>query len=382
MILSAAIVLIGLLLGVTATQVWDLRLTGVIVVPLFALYTLYNVLSLPVLVISVAVAYWCLTVVSERTLLYGRRLLYTAMLCGALINFAIVGLLSVLTPFAYSVEMYAVGSILPGIAAYNLHRLEFERLVDDIVGSVSAYVALVAVGVAFVSERMAARIGTGSTMLFSSGSDVAQLRGVAVQDGGLGMTLDPVIAVSVLFLGLLVSMVIETTWNVRLFGIIALPLLALFTAISPAMLGLYAACLLTTYALLRPIHRQTLVYGRVLLSIALAIAVLMMVPIAMMVALPGQYLLFVALLAGLGAYNIHRLSSIELRRSTSLSTAVFGVFVLLVSALGSPPAVPGGAVTVGLLAAAGIVPGAVTAVRLEKRRKRDSESSSVYSGAV
>ncbi len=52
----------------------------------------------------------------------------------------------------------------------------------------------------------------------------------------------------------------------RLYGIIALPLLALFVVAKPSVFLLYAAFLLATYAIIQFIHRRTLVYGRVLVS--------------------------------------------------------------------------------------------------------------------
>ncbi len=82
------------------------------------------------LVVSVAAAYWCLTVVSERTLLYGRRLLYTAILFGAVIPCIAVAVLASFGYYTSSIEVYAIGSILPGVAAYNAHR-RGERLVEE-----------------------------------------------------------------------------------------------------------------------------------------------------------------------------------------------------------------------------------------------------------
>ncbi|MDQ2072400.1 poly-gamma-glutamate biosynthesis protein PgsC/CapC [Haloarcula sp. H-GB4] len=382
MILSGLLVITGLTLGVTATQLWDLRLSGVIVVPLFALYTLYDVSSLPVLVVSVAAAYWCLTVVSERTLLYGRRLLYTAILFGAVIPCIAVAVLASFGYYTNSIEVYAIGSILPGVAAYNLHRLEFERLVDDIVATVAAYIGLLILGSALVSETTLALLGTDATLLFSPASDVAQLRNVAVAGGSFEMVHGPIVGLSVLFLGLLVSLFVETVWNVRLYGIIALPLLALFVVARPSVLLLYAAFLLATYAIIQFIHRRTLVYGRVLLSMAAVTAVLLSVPAEMLTALPGNYLLFTALIAGIGAYNIHRLSVTELRQSTRLSAAILGVFVLLVSALTAPPPVPGGVGTVALMAGIVLIPGGLTAARLEQQRRLDKRWRPVKRDAV
>lgn len=373
MILSAVLVVFGLLLGITATQLWDLRLSGVIVVPLFAIYTLYDLAALPVLVVSVAVAYGGLALLTERTLLYGRQLLYAAIAFGALVPLALIGVARALGLATYSIEMYALGSILPGIAAYNMYKVDRERLLDDVVASVSAYVALVVIGVAFVSQTTASWLGEWSPVLFSPGADVAQFRDVAITGGELGTVHEPVVGIGVVFAGLAVAMLIETVWNVRLAGIIALPLLALFVVVHPLVLVFYVGCVGATYALIQLIHQQTLVYGRVLLSLAVAIAVVLSIPVAMTTGVPGHHLLFVALLSGVGAYNVHRLSGTELRQSVCLSTAVLSGFVLLVSVLSGPPPIPGGGAVLLLVTGIAAVPGLLTATRLEHRRRRDRD---------
>lgn len=373
MILSALLILLGLLLGITATQLWDLRLSGVIVVPLFAIYTLYDIASLPVLLGSVVIAYWGLTVVTERTLLFGRQLLYVGILFGALVPFGIIVVTRTFGVFAYSLEMYALGSILPGIAAYNMHRVDRERLIDDIVASVSAYLGLIAIGVAFVSQTTAVWLGDWSPVLFSSGADVAQYRDATISVSEFGAVHDPVVGSGAVLLGLLVAMAVETGWRLRLFGIIALPLLALFFVADPLTLPFYVGCLGATALCLRVLHQQTLLYGRVLLSLSVVIAVLLALPVAMTIAVPGHYLLFVALLAGIGAYNVHRLARVELKRSIALSVMVLSGFVLLVTAASGSPFDPQG--TMWLVAAAILcsVPGAVVAVRLERQRQRDEK---------
>ena len=372
MILSAVLVVFGLMLGITATQLWDLRLSGVIVVPLFAVYTLYDLAALPVLVLSVAIAYAGLAVITERTLLYGRQLLYVAIFFGALVPLALIAVTRALGVVTYSIEMYALGSILPGIAAYNMYKVDRERLLDDVVASASAYLALIVVGVAFVSQTTASWLGEWSPLLFSPGADVAQFREVTVTGSELGTVHDPLVGIGVVFAGLLVSMVVETVWDVRLVGIIALPLLALFFVAHPVVLVFYVGCVAVTYGIIQLVHRQTLVYGRVLLSLSVVVAVVLSVPVAMTVAVSGHHLLFVALLSGVGAYNVHRLSGVELRRSIRLSVAVLSGFILLVSALSGPPSTPGGGAVFLLVAVAAVVFGTLTAIRLENRRRRDS----------
>lgn len=373
MILSAVLVLLGVSLGIVATQLWDLRLSGVIVVPLFAIYTLYDLAALPILLVSVGIAYLGLALVTERTLLYGRQLLYAGILFGALVPYALIIVTRTFGVFTYSIEMYALGSILPGIAAYNMYRVDRERLIDDVVASTSAYFGLIAIGVAFVSQTTASWLGSWSPVLFSPQADVAQFRGVTVTTSETGLVHEPIVGAGIVMLGLLVVIAVETVWSVRLFGIIALPLLALFFVANPLTLGFYLFCVAATYLAIQAIHKQTLLYGRVLLSLAVVVAVVLAIPVAMLLTVPGHYLLFVALLAGIGAYNVHRLARVELVHSAALSATVLAGFTLFIAMFsGSPFGTAGTVVLVGS-AIALAVPGLLVGKRLERRRRRDQQ---------
>lgn len=372
MILAALLLLIGLVAGITATQLWDLRLSGVVVIPLFAVYTLYELSSLPVLLVSVFVAYWGIDLVTSRTLLYGRRLLYVAILVGAIVPLLVVVTTSVFASIAYSIEMYALGSVLPGIAAYNLYRVDAERRIDDVVASIAAYLSLIAIGVAFVSETTLSVFGeTAGPVLFAGSADVAQLRGVAIPVQTPGASIEPAAGAVVVLLGFLASMWASEVWNVRLLGIIALPLLAIFTIAEPGILPVYLAIGAVTYAVIEGIHRQTLLYGRVLLSLSILTSILLAIGVTTTALITsGQFLLFTAVLAGIGAYNLHRLSGTERNQSITLSAGVYVTFVVIVAALAGSVPGPLPVVALGTLVSVGAA--SYTAIGLERRRRRDN----------
>lgn len=372
MILAAILIAVGLVAGMIATQLWDLRLSGVIVVPLFAIYTLYDLLSVPILLGSVAFAYASIVLVTRRTLLFGRRLLYVAVLLGALGPLAGVFLLTAWGVGSPAIELYAVGSILPGIAAYNLYRVDRERRIDDVIASVSAYVGLVVLGVGLVSMTTASWLATEPAFLFAPEADVAQLRGVADVATGIEPTVSSVLGVLFVLFGLGASMFVEDVWNVRLLGIIALPLLALFAVANPIVIGLYALGIVVTYACIEFIHRQTLLYGRVLLSAAVLVATVSAIPVAVVTtAVPGHQLLFTALLAGIGAFNCHRLAPRQRAQSIRLSAGLLAALILGLALLVGAPPVPGGLATLVLATVVAGLPALVTALSLETNRHRN-----------
>lgn len=370
-ILAALLLLIGLLAGITATQMWDLRLSGVVVIPLFAVYTLYELSSLPVLLVSVLVAYWGIDLVTSRTLLYGRRLLYVAILVGAIVPLLVAVTTSVFTNTAYSIEMHALGSVLPGIAAYNLYRVDAERRIDDVVASMATYLSLIAIGVAFVSETTLSVLGDSTApVLFAASADVAQFRGAAIPLQTAEVSIDPAAGAVVVFLGFLAAMWASEVWNIRLLGIIALPLLAIFTIAEPRILLVYLALGGVTYAAIEGIHRQTLLYGRVLLSLAIVTSILLAVGLATTTLITsGQFLLFTAVLAGIGAYNLHRLSETERNQSIGLSAGVYVVFVGIVAVIAG--SVPGPLPVVAVGSLLGVGAASYTAIGLERRRRRE-----------
>lgn len=83
MIVAITLMVLGLLAGVVVVQYRAYRLSGVLVVPLLAVYALYNFATLPMFVLAFLVAYAALYAVERWTLLYGRALLLTGILIGA-----------------------------------------------------------------------------------------------------------------------------------------------------------------------------------------------------------------------------------------------------------------------------------------------------------
>ena len=91
------------------------RLGGVLVLPFLVLYTLHDVVALPVFAIAAVLSYATGEALQRWTLLYGRRLLVGFLLTSLLFS----GLLQVVLPVDFETIFLP---ILPGLFAYNLHR--------------------------------------------------------------------------------------------------------------------------------------------------------------------------------------------------------------------------------------------------------------------
>ncbi|WP_336343192.1 poly-gamma-glutamate biosynthesis protein PgsC/CapC [Halalkalicoccus ordinarius] len=111
-------------------------------------------------------------------------------------------------------------------------------------------------------------------------------------------------------------------------GLIAIPLLVVFALTNSATVPVYVVGILTAYAAATATNRLALVYGRVLLSLALVVSMLYASLVAVVIPVISGFLLyFVAILAGVGAYNFHRVSPPERLESVAVSVGLFTVLL-------------------------------------------------------
>ena len=114
------ILLFGFVFGYFMYELYRYRAGGVIAIPILVLYSLESPIALPIFIYSVAMCYLIGFIITERTLIYGRRLLYLYLTMSLLI-----------TSFAFFFVLYylnmdlltiTVGAIFPGLIAYNVSR--------------------------------------------------------------------------------------------------------------------------------------------------------------------------------------------------------------------------------------------------------------------
>lgn len=371
MLIATTMMLLGLLSGIVATQLRGLRLGGVIVVPLSAVYLLRSFATFPILVMSVIAAYVSLHIVKSRLLLFGRRLFIVSVIVGAVVPVVVFELVATgLEPTGELTGVEFVVSILPGIAAYNFHQLSVEQRTLDAVWSLTTVLFLVVVGIGLViAVGLSPLAGYLPPVLLGPKSDIAIAFGLEVARPTVPILASRAETLALVAGGLVVSEVIRSRYGLRVGGVIVVTIIVLAAFRNAWMLPLWAVVAFLSFVGIRLIHWWTLVYGRVLLSMSIILGLFTAISLAPMLPLNhGLLPFFVGILGGVTAYNTHVVPRAE-RLATVLVTLTVLSGTLAVARLVIEPA-PSGLlreVTIGH-AAAGIllaVPGLIVMYRLD-----------------
>ncbi|KTG11727.1 hypothetical protein AUR66_19915 [Haloferax profundi] len=322
MLIATLLAVLGFIGVAIITQFRGYRLGGTITTGIVAVYTLKNFVMFPVFVLSTALAYLALKILKQRTLIYGRDELVAAILVGTLVPVTILGVFSEIAADVRSIAF--VGSILPGLAAYNYHQMKPETRWHDMLATVGVFAALLGIGTALVSPAGAKTIGTLTPpVLYSETSEIAVYRGAVVEGDLEGSLIPRQTLVFVLMLGLIVAERLRARFDVRT-GVIAAALLAVFALESRWLLVLYASVYVLSYGLITVIHYTTLRYGRVLLGVGSAFATVLTVGLTLLLPVSrGLAAFFTGVIAGVMAYNTHATAPEERSIVIPLQIAVF-----------------------------------------------------------
>jgi len=328
MLVATAPMLIGLIGGIAANQLRGFRLSGVIIVPLFAIYTLRSFGTFPVLMMSVIGGYVSVWIAKRRLLLYGRSLFVLALVTSALVPLVVYVLVTLgAGPRSAIDQLGFVGSVLPGIAVYNFHRLSEEKRVLDALWSLALLLFLTVVGIGLVIVVGLTPLSTVTPpVLLGPESDIARAFGLRLEDATRPTILPFPSELGMLGVGLFMSEGVRSRLGIRTAGLIVLPLLVLFSFRNWWLLVTYGTASVVAYVGIQLLNRWTLVYGRVLLSMGVSFGLLTV--ISAVPALPashGLLLFFTGILGGVGAYNLHAVAPAERRASVLVSTGVFVV---------------------------------------------------------
>lgn len=329
MLVVTALMLLGLLGGITASQLRGYRLGGVIIVPLFAIYTLRSFGTFPVLVMSVIGGYLSVWLVKRQFLLYGRSLFMIAIVTGGLVPlFIYLFTTQGFGPRGVVSQLGFIGSVLPGIAAYNFHRLPDERRVLDAVWSMALLLFLVVVGIGLVIVVGLTPLSTVTPpVLLGPDSDIANAFGLVINTADRPILLPFPTELGMLGAGLALSEGVRRRWGLRIGGLIVLPLMVLLAFRNQWLLVTYLTSAITAYVALSVWHSWTLVYGRVLLSMSVIFGLLTAISLTSVLQFDNGLLPFVTgILGGVGAYNVHVVPPAERRSAVVIAT---GSFVLL-----------------------------------------------------
>ncbi len=301
---------------------------------MLAVYTLKNIWMLPIFVLSTILAYLGLWIVKQRTLLYGRDELLVAMGIGSGVPLLLLVGFGSLFPESLRSVVF-IGSILPGLAAYNYHQLKPEYRIYDLLTAAGLYAGLVACGWLLITPELATTLGEVTPpALYTTTTDVAVYKNAALQTELEPTILARPVAVGLFVLGLFVSERVRGRYGLRM-GLIALPLLAIYALASKWLVLLYVVMLALSFGFLSLVHYVTLLYGRVLISTTTAFALIAAVPITLLLPITrGLSAYFVAILAGIGAYNWHTAPGPKRRLFIPLQLGTFAVMLPLARATG------------------------------------------------
>lgn len=338
MLVATLLATVGLVVVAAATQYRGLRLGGTIVVPVLAIYTLKAFVMLPIFLASTVVAYAVLALAKRYTLVYGRDELVVAVVSGMLIPVGVLLFVESLGLGVDASEAAFVGSILPGLAAFNYHQLKPQYRTEDLLFATGLLGGLLGAGYLLVSEPVFELVGTAfPAFLFSATADIAQLKGVTVETA-VPVFVRREVQVGLLAIGMVAAETLRRRYGIRL-GVISLTLLAIYAAISAWLVVLFVVALFAAATALTLFHQSTLLYGRVLVAVATICALLVSLPLALTVPIVrGISAFFVAILAGVTAYAIHATPPADRDLRVPLSLLVFCPALLVATALiGSSP---------------------------------------------
>jgi hypothetical protein len=331
---ATLLAVVGLLGVAVTTQFTGYRLGGTITVPVLAVYTLKNVLMLPVFVVSTIVAYIGLWYLRRRTLIYGRDELLAAFVIGTSVPLVVIlGLIQV----GFDADIIVlIGSILPGLAAYNYHSIKPEFRRNDLLATVGLFTGLIVIGLVLISPGIATRSGTVTPpVLFAATADVAVYRNAVVDLPTEAVVISREVVAGLFIFGLIISERIRARFGVRV-GIITAVLLSVYALTNYWLIVMYVVLFVLAFVFVQSVNYATLRYGRVLLGTTTALGLLVAVPLTLSLPINrGLSAFFVAFLAGITAYNAHVTGPLDRRLILPLQLVVF-VPALLVARLFSP----------------------------------------------
>jgi len=338
---ATVITVVGLLYVAVITQFKGYRLGGMITVPVMVIYCLREFLMLFVFPVSIILAYVGLWMLKKYTLMYGRNLLVSTIVIGSITPTAAFLLLA-----GFGAELGVVqfiGSILPGLAAYNYQEIDPDYRKNDLLASAGLFVVLFAVGWLLVTPRIAERFGTLTpSVLFFPTSDVAVYKGTAGYGGTVGVAeADPVIlsrtyTVGIFAGGLAATEVVRRWFGVRI-GVVAPVLIAIYAVASYWLPIMYLIMLGVMFVFIQAVHTFTLRYGRVLLGMSMAFG--MIIGLLLPFVFPierGPFTFFVGIIATVSAYNAHVSAPTERRLVLPLQLAIFAPTVVVTRYLTEP----------------------------------------------
>lgn len=334
-----------MIVGITTVAVFSqrrgYRLGGVMAIPLLAIYTLREPFSPVIYAVGVVGAWVGLWFVREYTLNHGRRVFLVAVVAGVCATVPAAFVIDTYTPAHLPFrEAEVVASIFPGVTAYNTMRVDEKDRLADIVGMTVLLGGLLVVGVGALAALEGRAIPTQPVLALSS-SDLVTALGIDPRGRPTPQIVPDWLSLALLVVDVAVYEAVRKRYDLRLLGIIVVPLVAVFSVRFEYAVAVFAAGTVTTFALIAIVHWLSLLYGRVLLAVSLVVGLAYTLVLGAVVdgAVPGITLFFTGLLVGVAAYNMYRVA--PRIRAASLRTSA-GLFVVSYAAIVAVVDVPSG----------------------------------------
>lgn len=339
MLAATAIMVLGICVTAAVSQSSGYRLGGVMVVPLLVVYTFREPVSPVVFAIATVAAWGALWALREYTLNHGRRVFLVGVVVGALVSVVTAVALSLFVSGITFYDAEIVGSIFPGVAAYNLMRLDPRDRRTDVLGMTAAYALLSALGLVAVYAVAAFEPNVPPVLLLPT-SEVVSWLDVAPVGDPTPHVVPQWLAVSLIVVDVLAYEAVRARYDLRLAGVILVPLLAVFTVRYAETVLVYAVGATVVFFVVSLVHWASLLYGRNLLAVGLVteLAYSAIIGVTQPTPAPGIALFFVGLFTGIGAYNLHRVAPKNRAASIRISAALFVVFYVVLLAFVDMPA--------------------------------------------
>lgn len=340
MIVAVFIMVVGIATVAVLSQRGGYRLGGVMALPLLAIYTFREPLSPLIFVVGAVAAWIALWAVREYTLNHGRRVFLIAVLVGACATVLAAYVVASYTPAHLPFDdAEVVASIFPGVAAYNVMRLDRDDRVVDVLAMVALFAGLMLLGVGGLVFFEGRSLPTPPILALPT-SDLITWLGIEPRGETVTQITPNWLSITLLVVDVVIYEWVRKRYDLRLAGIIVIPLLAVFSVRLEYAAAVFAIGATAVFFLLSIIHWLSLLYGRVLLAFSLILGSLYALAIGVLATgvIPGLTLFFLGLFVGVAAYNLYRVSPPIRAASLRISASLFVVFyAVLIVGVGIPP---------------------------------------------
>ena len=340
MLVAAILMVVGIGTVAALSQSYGYRLGGVMVLPMLAIYTFREPLS-PVIFVAGTLAAWgTLWAVREYTLNHGRRVFLLGVVASVVGTTLTVAVLALFTPVHLPFDDAEVAaSIFPGVAAYNVMRLDRADRLRDILASSGLFAGLLVLGVAALAFLEGQPNPTEPVLALPT-SDLVTWLGIESRGEPITKITPNWLTVALLVVDIGVYEWVRKRYDLRLAGIIVVPLLAVFSARLEHAAAIFAVGTIGVFVVISNVHWLSLLYGRVLLGLSLVLGTLYALVLDLLVnhGVPGLTLFFLGLFVGVAAYNLSRVAPRVRSANLRLSAALFVVlYAVLWWAVDVPP---------------------------------------------